>query len=210
MLGNDIVDLSDLETQPGAQHPRFDSRVFTREERARLDQSRDSHRLRWSYWAAKEATYKWLRKRDEDVIFSPRSMSVSFDNDSLEGGEVLVGPDRVAVKFYQHSEYVHALVHDPEAAVSAPAIVVHVERMADREVAADCASRRLRELVIARFSAELEIDPTNLCVVSEGKIPRLESKGARLEVDLSFSHHGRYAAFVAQHGNQPAGERGAA
>jgi hypothetical protein len=208
MLGNDIVDLSDLETQPGAQHPRFDSRVFNEEERARLAEHRDSHRLRWSYWAAKEATYKWLRKQDEDVIFSPRSMSVSFGNDSLGEGEVLVGQDRVAVKFLQHPEYVHALVHAPD--VSADSFVVHIERMADEEVAADCASKRLRELVIDRFSSELEIDPTNLCVVSEGKIPRLESKGTILEVDLSFSHHGRYAAFVAQRGMQLDRERGAA
>jgi phosphopantetheinyl transferase len=181
MLGNDIVDLSNLETQPGAQHPRFDSRVFNEEEQARLDGHADPHRLRWSYWAAKEATYKWLRKQDEDVIFSPQSMSVSFDNDSLEGGEVLVGQDRVVVKFLQHPEYVHALVHDLDTSGS-----------------------------IARFSVELEIDEANLCIVSEGKIPRLESKGTMLEVDLSFSHHGRYAAFVAQRGRKLDRERGAA
>ena len=36
MLGNDIIDLGDPETRPGARHPRFDARVFTREERAAL------------------------------------------------------------------------------------------------------------------------------------------------------------------------------
>ena len=209
MLGNDIVDLSDLETQPGVQHPRFDARVFTEEERARLTGHADPHRLRWSYWSAKEATYKWLRKQNESVIFSPRGMSVFFDDEELERGEVHVGEHRIVVDFLQHDEFVHALVHDSEASASAGPFIVHVERMADQEVAPECASARLRELVIARFSAELEMEATDLRIVSEGKIPRLESKGARLEVDLSFSHHGRYAAFVAQRGMQLDRERGA-
>ncbi len=200
MLGNDIVDLSDLETQPGAQHPRFDQRVFTEEERAGLKRHAAPHRLRWSYWAAKEATYKWLRKQDGNVIFSPRRMSVSMESDSLERCEVQVGKDRVVVEFLQHDEFVHALVHEGGTSLSAGPLIVHVERMADREVAADRASKRLRELVIARFSEELEIDAKNLRIVREGKIPRLECKKVMLEVDLSFSHHGRYAAFAAQQG----------
>ena len=29
MIGNDVVDLGDDEAREGAQHPRFDARVFT-------------------------------------------------------------------------------------------------------------------------------------------------------------------------------------
>lgn len=202
MLGNDIVDLSDPETRLDGLHPRFHERVFSLEERALLTDHEDPHRLCWSYWAAKEATYKWLRKQDETVIFSPRRMTVRFEKDSLERGEVLVGDERVVVEFLQYSEFVHALVHDADMPESAAPLIVHVERMGDGEVPAARASLCLREWVIHRFSAELEIEATHLRIVSEGKIPRLESKGTVLHVDLSFSHHGRYAAFVAQQGMQ--------
>ena len=52
MLGNDVVDLGDPETLRGAQHPRFDARVFTREERAAIADSPAPERLRWSLWPA--------------------------------------------------------------------------------------------------------------------------------------------------------------
>ena len=33
MIGNDVVDLGDADTRPGAQHRRFDERVFAPSER---------------------------------------------------------------------------------------------------------------------------------------------------------------------------------
>ena len=64
MIGNDVVDLGDAEVQPGATHPRFDARVFAREEREALRASGAPNRLRWILWAAKEAAYKAARKLD--------------------------------------------------------------------------------------------------------------------------------------------------
>jgi phosphopantetheinyl transferase (holo-ACP synthase) len=55
LVGNDVVDLRDPENQPEAIHPRFDDRVFTWAERARILAAGSPHRMRWVLWAAKES-----------------------------------------------------------------------------------------------------------------------------------------------------------
>jgi hypothetical protein len=77
MLGNDVVDLWDPETRPGAAHPRFDVRVFDPTELAALARSRAPNQLRWVLWAAKEAAYKAAKRMDPTTLLSPRRFVVS-------------------------------------------------------------------------------------------------------------------------------------
>ena len=74
-VGNDVVDLRDAETRPGATHPRFDLRVFTPAERERLHEALRPVRLRWSLWAAKESAYKAARQLQPDLPFHPREFA---------------------------------------------------------------------------------------------------------------------------------------
>jgi len=83
LVGNDVVDLRDPENQPGAIHPRFDERVFTPVERARLTDEATAHRTRWLMWAAKESAFKVARKLDPGVRFLPRRFRVDFEGDAL-------------------------------------------------------------------------------------------------------------------------------
>ena len=79
MVGNDIVDLDDMEVRTGPAHSRFDIRVFSLEERLAIAAAPEPNRLRWSLWAAKEAAYKVAVKRNPDVIFSPSRFTVETD-----------------------------------------------------------------------------------------------------------------------------------
>jgi len=78
MLGNDVIDLGDPETLPGALHPRFDARVFTPHERAALANAARPERLRWRLWALKEAAYKCLKKLEPQTGFSPQRFAVQL------------------------------------------------------------------------------------------------------------------------------------
>lgn len=94
MLGNDVVDLLDVDARPETFHRRFDARVFTPGERERIahaaraegsatsdgsEASDADHALRWAHWAAKEAAYKLLRQRDPAFVFSPIRLEARFD-----------------------------------------------------------------------------------------------------------------------------------
>jgi phosphopantetheinyl transferase (holo-ACP synthase) len=189
MLGDDVVDLGDPEAGPGAQHPRFDARVFSPRERAALAASPAPHRLRWALWAAKEAAYKLARKLDPGARFSPRRYAVGLDARRPVRVAWPGGAARVEVR--QAGDAVHATA--TEIGSDAARVVRGVARLE----AGDDPSRAARELAVRRVAERLGIATEGLRVERRGRIPRLclPDGGA---LDLSLSHHGRLVAFACE------------
>ena len=185
MVGNDVVDLGDPETRPGAQHPRFDARVFGAEELALLRAEADPVRLRWALWAAKEAAFKVARKLAPATVFAPRRFRVTLGPAGVggvrwEGGWLPLllarGPD-----------WVHAIVRSPgSGGIHARRLVVP-PALSPGAAVREHALRSLRGLLGAP-----------LAIARADRIPFLERRGRRLAADLSLSHHGRYAAWVCE------------
>jgi phosphopantetheinyl transferase (holo-ACP synthase) len=189
MLGNDVIDLGDPETRPGARHPRFDARVFTREERAALALAADPERLRWSLWAAKEAAYKCLKKLAPGTCFSPVRFAVRL---SVEGtGSVDFGGRRLRVAILSQGDALHAVATggaDPERTV--------LRVLSELPVTADSAgaSEAVRALARDAAASQLGCAPGELELSREGRVPRLRRHGAKHALELSLSHHGRFLA----------------
>ena len=196
MLGNDVVDLGDPGTREGATHPRFDARVLARSEREALAREPAPRRLRWALWAAKEAAYKAAKKRDPRTVFSPRRFVVALRparDGGLEGA-VRHGRLRLAVRVEVGADaaWVHALAGDPLPEPGA--LCAGLLELAPDE--AD-AGRAVRDAARRALAPRLGVDPGGLVFVREGRVPRLRLHGAPAAVDVSLSHHGRFAAFAA-------------
>ena len=206
MVGDDVVDLGDPEARDGAQHPRFDARVFASVERAALAESPAAVRLRWILWAAKEAAYKLARKLDPGVVFSPSRFVVSLGPAASEArsepqaSEVL-GPDalrgRVSwpgglarVEVRELGGAVHAIARDGDGQC------VLVRGVATLEPGDD-PSRAARGLAVRRVARRLGLDPRDLGVVRRGRIPSLALPGGGA-LELSLSHHGCFVAFACE------------
>lgn len=191
MIGNDVVDLGDPETAPGAQHPRFDERVFAPEERDALARSGAPNRLRWTLWAAKEAAYKVARKLDPRVVFSPKRFVVCLD--PTLRGEVRHGAVRFGLRIDVLPEAVHAIASSDAEVSSA----VRSELLALPAPGAD-PGRSVRALAARSLTAALGARPGDVVVVKEGRVPRLEVGGRRATSDLSLSHHGNVVAWACE------------
>jgi hypothetical protein len=185
MLGNDVVDLGDPETRPGARHPRFDARVFTREERAALAAAADPERLRWSLWAAKEAAYKCSKKLAPEICFSPVRFAVRLDTDRT-GSAFAEGAARGALLGGDALHAVATDAGDPERTVLR---AVSSWRPRPREP-----SQAVRALARDAAAAHLGCAPGEIELWREGRVPRLRRRGAERGLDLSLSHHGRFLA----------------
>jgi phosphopantetheinyl transferase (holo-ACP synthase) len=193
MVGNDVVDLTDPEVRPGASHPRFDRRAFVVSEREALRSSGAPNRLRWMLWAAKEAAFKVVKKRDPDAVFLPSRFVVSLDA-SLRGLVRWAGLE-IPVEVFGDSEAVHAIATDVDAA---PTRIVSAVETTDE--GAD-ASRAVRELAVRAIAARLEAAPEDIIISRSERIPTLEVVGVASPVDLSLSHHGRFVAFACDLGS---------
>ena len=78
MLGNDVVDLEDVDARPETFRSRFDLRVFADEERRAIAADLHPQTRRWAHWGAKEAAYKLARQIDSRFVFSPSRLVPRF------------------------------------------------------------------------------------------------------------------------------------
>lgn len=190
MIGNDVVDLAHRGVQPGAQHPRFDARVFTERELA-LIAGDETQRVRWVLWAAKEAAYKLARKLDRAAVWAPSRFEVSLD--SRASGRVRHGEREFTLRIDENDEFVHALARG-----GAP---VGDERSGVHEIASEDASSAARAFACSALAAQIGIASERLSVVKHGRIPVLCADGEPARADLSLSHHGRFVAFACELGS---------
>jgi phosphopantetheinyl transferase (holo-ACP synthase) len=187
MLGNDVVDLAHPSVQPGAQHPRFDARVFSERERAQL--ARADASSRWTYWAAKEAAYKAAKKRDRAVVWAPARFEVSLDTE--RSGRVLHAGRELALRVERTPQWVHALADD----VGTP-LAIECGAVGALAGAGDDASARVRALACSELARRLGVAVSALEIVTRERVPALWIDGAPARADLSLSHHGRFVAYA--------------
>ena len=189
MIGKDVVDLSHPGVQPGARHVRFDARVFDRSEREALATSGAPDRLRWMYWAAKEAAYKVVKKLDGATVWSPRRFKVELDANLT--GHVLHEGRKLPVLIEQDGAHVHAIASDTEPSSDAQRWQVGQLVVGEEEGLA------ARALAITGLAPTLGLDTTSLRFGRRGRIPLLYQGGELVEIDLSLSHHGGFVAWAA-------------
>jgi len=201
LVGNDVVDLRDPENQPGAIHPRFDERVFTWGERARILAAASPHQMRWALWAAKESSYKVARKIDPRVCFSPRAFVVRIPGGDIGARQASLAEVSHAVGRFQvwlegTDEWVHAVASISGTGVAKAGWELRsLGRAAARRVPGREASERVRQLARSALASALSIVPSDIVIAAAAKrVPRVWWRGRRLAIDLSFSHHGRFVA----------------
>ena len=187
MVGNDVVDLADAETAPGACHSRFDARVFGERERRRLETADDPQRMRWILWAAKESAYKAARRCDPSVVFSPGRFEAQLD--AGLHGRVRHPGGALEVEIELLGDCVHALAtappHGPEPLLRGVAVIESGDP-----------SERVRGLAIGALAQHFDTSPGALSIRNVGRIPQLFLHEVATACPLSLAHHGRFVAWA--------------
>lgn len=212
MLGNDVVDLFDVDARPETFHRRFDTRVFAPEERGAIAADPRPEALRWAHWGAKEAAYKLARQLDPKFVFSPARLVARFEVASRTPAgsferrgrlELASGPpgrvQAIDLKSFETREWVHVVAL--AAGSDWGAVVMAVEplrsQLSDSEAShAEDASLAVRRLALREIGHELELAAGRLSIGREGRIPTVELDGQATDFALSLSHHGRFVAFA--------------
>jgi len=189
MVGNDVVDLSDPESSRGANHLRFDRRVFTPEELEALSIEYSDVQRRWILWSAKEATYKAVRRGCAEIAFSPARFVVELDRSLC--GSVAIGDRRWPVRVQIGAECVHAVVSANESFVGT---LSSSRRLTSAELGDP--SHAVRRFAIASIAEALGVTASDLRIEKNGRIPQLIVAREAAPVALSLSHHGAYMGFA--------------
>ncbi len=183
MLGNDVVDLRcpDL-----SFHPRFPSRVLSKSEYDRFLQHAEPHLYLWKAWAAREASYKAMKRRDPSFTFHPSEYFFEEDENFI-----FFEKKRLPLQFEVTSDFIHCVVVDS----SKKAVVGVEENRKAKVLLTNCQSIAVRDLAKRLFSFTTGVDENDIEVKSNRHgIPYIEIKSTGQSFPVSLSHHGRYVA----------------
>ncbi len=195
MVGNDIVDLRDSDSDSESLSPRFDSRVFSVEERAAIALADDSSRHRWRLWAAKEACFKLVRQLARaqaparHVAFSPQQFQTRIAGNA---GRVVHEGIEFAIVIREGDDWLHALALPVGQADDG--LIVRECEIDDPHP--DHQSEAVRELACKVISEQFGYPRNELSIRSQDRIPGVWLRDRRLPISLSLSHQGQHVAMA--------------
>ncbi len=207
-VGNDIVDLKHPGSRGRSKDQRFVDRVLTCEEKRMLLSSSDPDTLLWAFWAAKETAFKAVSKMWPTISAAPRNYRVAPVTGGVPASgfpiaqAVVTTPEtEVGVKFIIHGSFVHCIgsTHNEFKDLFYGQHAIDLTEDSQPEPVQE--SLFVRQIARQRLAQVLDVNIEDIRIERKvhGKTtgpPRVVSRGKRVPVNISLSHHGRFAAFA--------------
>ena len=180
MIGNDVIDLHYTALHSKWQHPRFMDKLFTDQEQDRINSSRLSFTTIWELWAIKEAAYKAYIQNNPGRFYNPKAFECN-------GTGVRYKDFKIEVQTSISSSLIYAETKSNKKVLrNIIKMPIHVQKQGD------ILRRSLLSEVSKFFDIELEM--LNIKYGQSG-VPNLYQKESKLDIDLSMTHHGSFAAY---------------
>ncbi len=211
--GNDIVSFSAINIARTKQH-RFYSKILTTAEENIYHQpgfsSLPFENFVWLLWSVKESAYKFLKRANPALIFTPvkfivkqlfvpegyitlpfggQSENVGFDGLPTFNGVIQHGDHLLYSRSICYRELVASVVNDDENFEN-----IYWGIKAIDESYPDYQSTAVREFLIDRLSQHIEAGQLSVIKNAED-IPQILKDNAPLAIPVSLSHHDRYIAY---------------
>ncbi len=192
-IGNDIVDLSRPEAREKLGDRRFLDRVFLPEERERIISAANPFQTLWSHWAAKEASFKVIRKLKRDQVFAHQRFRVMSDLTSVAFEDLTC-----ALNITPTQNYVHAQAIFSPQLWNDSSVVTAIRALQNENPSRQEESHEVRKLALELLEKHLNISGAEIHRDGDPNCPNppvFMLRGEPLDsVDLSLSHDGRWLA----------------
>ncbi len=194
LIGNDIVDLAEEDCTAPNWFVRFCRKVLSESEERHVHSSSLPRTTLWSYWAAKEAAYKAVRRIHPEFEFEYKEFFVSESFDCVQVNEI-----DLRLQLAVNNDCIHALCWNEAAAANR--IYSWVEKMPpDCQISYSAESKFVRRLLVERLADEMNISVNSLHLFAPrfgGAAPEVYCNFPSGRFPVSLSHHGRFAASAA-------------
>ena len=209
--GNDIVALNAIDIHR-TRDIRFYSKFITSSELAIQQQpvALPFEIFVWLLWSVKESAYKYLKRHDAGLLFSPVKFIVEqlnipahfilthfdgnhWDSEETPGnyltGTVSYGNTRLYFRSYLTEDFITSVVDANEQFENVSWGIQLIENTDHQHQ-----SQEVRNFALIKLKALLAIDDLWI-VKSEIGYPVVMEGGIPLEVDLSFAHHDKWVGY---------------
>lgn len=206
-VGNDIVDLTDVDGQLETYGGRFVSRVCTGDEMGFVDSAQNPEEIFWQIWTAKETAFKIYQRLNPGESFKPKYFEVN-----LLTCLVTHSGCKIEVKWDKTCDYVFCAGHlekdsVPKKIFSSISALNQIEQNSsihltesEQKSAQTPESCAVRILAKTLLSQTLNLDWADTEIIRrpiphDWAPPEIRYKGRLLDrANLSLTHHGRFFA----------------
>lgn len=196
MIGNDIVDLQYAAQHHNWRRAGYLRKVFTAQERVRIENSTTPDRLVWTLWSAKESAYKLSVQQGAARKYAPKQLVTAYlttqdDGHAIYSVRYQGGSCYVIVE--QDSSYIHSVAL-PHSSIWENVQIGKVELSTD-DVAGQ--RSRLRRALYSNYIKQTRAIATDYRIrKSPAGIPMLFAGEELVGISVSLSHHGHFGAFA--------------
>lgn len=202
MIGNDIVDLHYAAQHHDWRRPGYLEKVFTGEERVRIENSATPDHLLWTLWSVKESAYKFSVQQGAARKYAPKQLVTEYLT-TLDDGHAIYSVSHQRVSCYVIVEQDASCIHSvalPYRSVWESVQIGKVELSTD-DVAGQ--RSRLREALYSNYIERTSTVAADYRIrKSPAGVPYLFAGKERVGISLSFSHHGHLGAFAYSLGSE--------
>jgi len=192
--GNDIVALKAIHIARTKQ-PNFYSRIITNAEQelyyAELQDQLPFELFVWLAWSIKESAFKYLKRFDPDLIFSPSKLQVSEFKRTAEqwNGVVQSGNQMLYFQSIISSDFIFSMVNDTADFSETYRDIKQIE---STEPVAQSAA--VREFLLERLD---QLFPGNDWQIGKNPHgwPVIANEEVELPIPVSFTHHDHFVAY---------------
>ncbi len=198
--GNDIVTLQKIDKERTAQY-RFYSKILGPAEHDLFDHAPlliSFEHYVWMLWSVKESAFKYFKRLNNELLFSPLKFVVSEINFQKEKEDSTNTIFTGRVNFDNHTLYflsdynearIHTIVYDENNFDNIRSGIAEIQRekYADQSAAA---KKFLKKDLEKYFTGEIMIEK------SEAGFPDVFCDGKKMDVAVSLSHDGLWVGWV--------------
>jgi phosphopantetheinyl transferase (holo-ACP synthase) len=196
--GNDIVALNAIDIQR-TNNSGFYSKFITASEQSLYSQDGISampfENFTWLLWSVKESVYKYLKRTDTSLIFSPAKIIIqNIDapnsiNEPIYTGKVLYQSVILYFRSKVNNDFIASVVNDTEGFEDLYWGIQSIDK-------SDSAyqSKMVREAVLNKLNTLLAVDDLQI-EKNATDCPVLVSGKKIIDIPVSLAHHGNFVAY---------------
>lgn len=191
MRGNDIIDIKLAAKESNWQRKGWLEKIFTQDEQTYIKQSLHPEKTVWILWSMKESAYKIYTRQYGGRFFAPKKFNCTLSNNST--GTVIV--DKIVYQTITSTtdNYIYSIAGLLGSTTLAIANYLFFSKGNRYENQQQLIYKKL----INEYAISTGKDIKNLSVIKNTNgTPFLHCKEEWLNIPLSITHHGKYAAFT--------------
>ena len=188
MIGNDIVDIAYTRLTTDYRRKGYLEKIMNDHEQFLIKASLEPFLQTWRLWSMKESAYKIHANKVDYRIFNPSQFKCNVIDDLR--GEVSIGSDKYFTQTELNDNYIFTQASENES-TKIHHRVSELEQSKHKIQSQRCHSALLEAIVKSRI---LDRSNTEIIKNSNGK-PEVYYNSTKLDIDISLTHHGMYAAY---------------